>query len=107
MLCLEAYKLDKEVLNTKGEEVHFFCANNVKYKLSNSQKIYAVFKRLFDILFSFLAILFLSPLFILLAFAVKLTSKGSVIFRQERKFVVFDRITVYTIQHLEKFRFGL
>jgi O-antigen biosynthesis protein WbqP len=81
---LEAYKLDKEVLNTKGEEVHFFCANNVKYKLSNSQKIYAVFKRLFDILFSFLAILFLSPLFILLAFAVKLTSKGSVIFRQER-----------------------
>ena len=76
--------MDKEVLNTKGEEVHFFCANNVKYKLSNSQKIYAVFKRLFDILFSFLAILFLSPLFILLAFAVKLTSKGSVIFRQER-----------------------
>ena len=29
------------------------------------------------------------------------------IFRLERKFVVFDRITVYTIQHLEKFRFGL
>lgn len=76
--------MDKEVLNDKDEEVRFFCASNVKYKLSLSQKIYAVFKRFFDILFSFLAILFLSPLFIFLAFMIRLTSKGPVIFEQER-----------------------
>lgn len=76
--------MDKEVLNAKDEKICFFCASNIKYKMSNSQKIYAVFKRLFDILFSFLAILFFSPLFIFLAFAVKLTSKGSIIFKQER-----------------------
>lgn len=76
--------MDKEVLNDKNEEVCFFCASNVKYKLSRSQKIYAVFKRFFDILFSFLAILFLSPLFIFLAFMIRLTSKGPVIFEQER-----------------------
>lgn len=83
-MCLEAYELDKEVLSDKGEESHFFYASNVKYKFSRSQKIYAVVKRLFDILFSFLAIFFLFPLFVFLAFMIRLTSKGSIIFQQER-----------------------
>lgn len=76
--------MDKEVLSDKGEESHFFYASNVKYKFSRSQKIYAVVKRLFDILFSFLAIFFLFPLFVFLAFMIRLTSKGSIIFQQER-----------------------
>lgn len=81
---MEAYELDKEVLNDKDEEVHFFCASNVKYELSTSQKLYAFFKRLFDILFSFLALVLLSPLFLFLSLIIRLTSKGSVIFEQER-----------------------
>jgi len=41
-------------------------------------------KRSFDILFSFFAISILSPLFLVICIAIKLTSKGPCIFRQER-----------------------
>lgn len=42
------------------------------------------FKRFFDIVLSFMAIVVLSPLFLILALAVKLDSKGPVLFKQER-----------------------
>lgn len=42
------------------------------------------FKRLFDVVFSLLAIIVLSPLFIFTAIMVKLSSPGPVIFSQER-----------------------
>lgn len=45
---------------------------------------YFFFKRLFDIVFSLLAIILLSPLFALIAIAIKCDSKGPVLFRQER-----------------------
>ncbi len=41
-------------------------------------------KRLFDVLFSSLLLLVLSPLFLLLSLLVKLTSEGPVLYRQER-----------------------
>ncbi len=41
-------------------------------------------KRLFDILFSLLAIVLLSPVFLLISLAVKWDSKGSVFYLQER-----------------------
>ncbi|MCE5300237.1 MAG: undecaprenyl-phosphate glucose phosphotransferase, partial [Spirochaetia bacterium] len=41
-------------------------------------------KRTFDILFSGLVIIALSPLFLAIALAIKLTSKGPVLYRQER-----------------------
>jgi exopolysaccharide biosynthesis polyprenyl glycosylphosphotransferase len=43
-----------------------------------------ILKRLFDIAFSALALLLISPLLLLLALAVKLTSKGPVFYLQER-----------------------
>ena len=42
------------------------------------------FKRLIDIVLSFLGIAVLSPVYIILAIAVKLDSKGPVFFRQKR-----------------------
>ncbi len=42
------------------------------------------FKRLFDIVASFLALLLLSPLLLTVAALIKLTSRGPVLFRQER-----------------------
>ncbi|RDU37559.1 undecaprenyl-phosphate glucose phosphotransferase [Neobacillus piezotolerans] len=42
------------------------------------------FKRLFDIVFSLIVLLLLSPLLILIAFLVKLSSPGPIIFKQER-----------------------
>jgi len=41
-------------------------------------------KRVFDLLFSLAAILLLSPLFLLIALCIRLTSKGPVIFSHER-----------------------
>lgn len=52
--------------------------------LSVRQKIYLPFKRFFDILFSLLAIIVFSPLYIIIAIIVKCTSKGPVFFKQER-----------------------
>ncbi len=42
------------------------------------------FKRFFDILFSLLILLLLSPVFLMAAIAIKLDSRGPVIFKQER-----------------------
>lgn len=52
--------------------------------LSTRQKIYLPFKRFFDIFLSLLAIVVFSPLYIILAILVKLTSKGPIFFKQER-----------------------
>lgn len=52
--------------------------------LSLRQKIYLPFKRFFDILLSFLTIVVFSPLYIVLAILVKVTSKGPIFFKQER-----------------------
>lgn len=41
-------------------------------------------KRLFDIIISFLALILLSPLFLILMIMIKLTSPGSVFFKQKR-----------------------
>jgi exopolysaccharide biosynthesis polyprenyl glycosylphosphotransferase len=49
--------------------------------LTLSQRIV---KRTFDIIFSSLVLLFLSPLFIIIAIIIKLTSKGPVFYKQER-----------------------
>lgn len=56
----------------------------MKKKLKLRQKIYLPFKRFFDILFSFLFILILAPLFIVLFFVVLIDTKGFPIFRQRR-----------------------
>lgn len=46
--------------------------------------LYWLAKRVFDVLFSALVLLLLSPLFVLVAILVKLDSEGPVIFRQKR-----------------------
>ncbi|MFA5481626.1 MAG: sugar transferase [Bacilli bacterium] len=51
---------------------------------SKRQKVYLVFKRFLDILFSFLAIIILSPFLVIFGLLVKLTSKGPMLFLQQR-----------------------
>jgi lipopolysaccharide/colanic/teichoic acid biosynthesis glycosyltransferase/GGDEF domain-containing protein len=53
-------------------------------KRHDSQKVPRIVKRTLDVLGSILALLIFSPLFLLIALAIKLTSKGPVLFRQER-----------------------
>ena len=54
------------------------------YDILAKKKASLVFKRLFDIVFSILLLLFLWPLFLVLAIAIKLESKGPVFYRQTR-----------------------
>lgn len=54
------------------------------YDLLSRKKIQLVFKRVFDVVVSFLLLVLLSPLFIILAIAIKLDSKGPVFYRQTR-----------------------
>ncbi len=52
-----------------------------------------LWKRLFDIIFSLLAIIILSPVFIITAIAIRLESKGPVIFKSKRvgtNYTIFD-----------------
>ena len=56
----------------------------VYYDILQKRKLSLVLKRLFDITVSFLLLLFLSPLFLILAIAIKLDSKGPVFYRQTR-----------------------
>lgn len=46
--------------------------------------LYSFFKRCFDIFFSFLAIILLAFPFLIIAFAIKIDSKGPVFFKQDR-----------------------
>lgn len=52
-----------------------------------------IWKRMFDIVFSVLAIIVMSPVFILTAIAIKLESKGPIIFKSKRvgtNYTIFD-----------------
>ena len=58
--------------------------HNMKAILAKKSKIYMVFKRVFDILSSGLAMLVLSPLLLITAIAIKLEDGGPVIYGAER-----------------------
>ena len=47
-------------------------------------KVYFVVKRLFDIVFSLLGLIILSPLLLIVSIAIKVESKGPIIFKQKR-----------------------
>lgn len=68
------------------------------YDILKGKFISLFFKRLFDIVVSFLLLLILSPVFLILAIAIKVDSKGPVFYRQ-------IRITQYGKQfRIHKFR---
>ncbi len=54
------------------------------YDILKKKKLSLVFKRLFDIAVSSVMLLLLSPVFLILAIAIKLDSKGPVFYRQTR-----------------------
>lgn len=64
--------------------------NALELELNNTvhlgirKKMYKLTKRMFDILASFLAIIFFSPIFLLIAILIKIDSKGSVIYKHKR-----------------------
>lgn len=54
------------------------------YDILNKKRASLFFKRIFDIFASLILLILLSPLFLVLAIAIKIDSKGPVFYRQER-----------------------
>lgn len=66
---------------TKGSIID---RNNMKEVYQNKSQAYKCLKRLFDIVFSGIALICLSPVFLLTAIAIRLEDGGPVIFTQQR-----------------------
>lgn len=71
-------KWDNIPENIKNEKVKEY------YDILNSKKISLILKRLFDIIFSLILLVILSPFFLIMAIAIKIDSKGPIFFKQER-----------------------
>ncbi len=89
-------ELNKKILFISERENILFDDEAPKYGILKFK--IPVWKRLFDIVFSCLAIIILSPVFILTAIAIKLESKGPILFKSKRVG------TNYTIFEFLKFR---
>jgi exopolysaccharide biosynthesis polyprenyl glycosylphosphotransferase len=75
-------------LTFMNTEVKTFLSENIAFITSGNGLLSLrkmVSKRIFDILFSILGFLLLAPLFLVIAFFIKLESKGAVFFRHKRR----------------------
>lgn len=75
---MKLVKWDELPENMKNEEVKR-C-----YEILEKKKLHLVLKRVFDVLASTILLVLLSPIMLLIAIAIKLTSKGPVFYRQTR-----------------------
>jgi lipopolysaccharide/colanic/teichoic acid biosynthesis glycosyltransferase len=83
--------LNKKILFISDRENILFDDEAPKYRILKFK--IPVWKRLFDIFFSGLAIIILSPIFILTAIAIRLESKGPILFKSKRvgtNYTIFD-----------------
>lgn len=71
-------KWDKLPPEMQNEEVRKY------YDILKKRQVSLLFKRVFDIVASSIMLIILSPVFLLLAIAIKIDSKGSVFYRQVR-----------------------
>ena len=89
-------ELNKKIQFISDRENILFDNEAPKYKILKFK--IPVWKRLFDIFFSGLAIILLSPVFIITAIAIRIESKGPILFKSKRVG------TTYTIFDFLKFR---
>ena len=75
MILIKYEKLPEDLKNEKVKEY---------YDILSRKKCSLIFKRAFDIIFSLILLIFLSPIILLLAILIKIDSKGTVFYRQER-----------------------
>ena len=84
-------ELNKKIQFISDRESILFDDERPKYHILKFK--IPVWKRLFDIVFSILAIIVTSPIFILTAIAIKLESKGPIMFKSKRvgtNYAIFD-----------------
>lgn len=83
--------LNKKIQFISDRENILFDDENTKHKILKFK--IPIWKRLFDIIFSSIAIVILSPIFLLTAIAIRLESKGPILFKSKRvgtNYTVFD-----------------
>lgn len=66
------------------ERRHFIDTPLLKYEYNYTGTLFSFQKRMFDFVISLLAVIILSPVILLTAFAIKIEDRGSVFFRQDR-----------------------
>ena len=72
------------------------------YDILKKKKLSLFFKRMFDIAVSFLMLLILSPVFLILAIAIKIDSCGPVFYRQERVTQYNKRFRIFKFRSMVK-----
>lgn len=75
MILKKFEKLPKDMQNNDVKEY---------YDILHKKRISLIMKRIFDIIVSLLLLVLLSPVILIIAIAIKIDSKGSVFYRQER-----------------------
>ena len=73
-----------DVIMSSAEQMHILHLPILRVERYNPSIFYLFFKRLFDIVFSLLGLIILSPVFLVTAIAIKAYDKGPVIYKQER-----------------------
>lgn len=73
-----------------------------KIYVKNSKQSSLFFKRFFDIVFSFLVLIFFSPILLLIAICIKITSKGKVFYTQERISIDNRTFSIYKFRTMQE-----
>ena len=84
-------ELNKKIQFISDREGMLFDEQTAKHRILKFK--IPIWKRLFDIIVSFFAIIILSPVFIITAIAIRLESKGPIIFKSKRvgtNYTIFD-----------------
>ena len=95
---------DIELLNHKVTPIGGFYSLDLS--CSPHTEWNSVIKRIEDIMVSAMILLFISPVMVLVALAVKLTSSGPVIFKQKRLGVNGEKIDVYKFRSMKVHKEG-
>lgn len=75
---------NEETVESINKDIESGINKSNSYKLNFSQKFYRGVKAMMDFIFALVALLILSPVFLITAIAIKLDSKGPVFFVQKR-----------------------
>lgn len=63
--------------------------------------MYLIIKRILDIILSLVAIIIFSPLFLIVSFAIRIDSKGPIIFKQKRPGINHKIFTIYKFRTMK------
>jgi len=94
-------ELDDVIHNTAGTFIGYFTYKRIlAYSGGHDQVYRKCIKRLLDILISLVVVIVLSPVYLITAIAIKLDSKGPVIFKQTRLGLHYQEFTLFKFRSM-------